>query len=333
MLERKLRSWLSKKCSPCMAVFATQELTEFMRENAALSPAEYLRPFVEVGNLDGRQIQTLDKGQPFKLSNFRLNVVDVNKIDHRYYKDSEYSGLFQYILDIEKPKSLQFETTLNQMKGDGRSLREAQKDLDKFIVSASGPDGTLPITPWYYKWKKWFLDKTRFKDHELIDQPIAFAFFVMESEPDPLRTIAQLRKDLPSQYKSQANQPPVYSDSTPNKIIEMVFVLNATGSSTAYQDIHHTLKQQFSSELIFEIPMSNRHAAAQGDAGPQEPVEDLWVDKYIDLDARNLIDMQVAMTEPSARKIRGRVFSASDRQKIRTQMKKIMETRLIPFMR
>lgn len=43
--------------------------------------------------------------------------------------------------------------------------------------------------------------------------------------------------------------------------------------------------------------------------GPQEPVEDLWVDKYIDLDARNLIDMQVAMTEPSARKIRGRVFS------------------------
>lgn len=90
-----------------------------MRENACLSPAEFLRPFVEVGSLDGRQIQTLDKGQPFKLQNFRLNVVDVNKVDHRYYKDSEYSGLFQYILDIEKPKNLQFQTILSQLKADG----------------------------------------------------------------------------------------------------------------------------------------------------------------------------------------------------------------------
>ena len=244
-MERKLRSWLSRKYSPCLAVFSTQELNEFMRENACLSPAEFLRPFVEVGSLDGRQIQTLDKGQPFKLQNFRLNVVDVNKVDHRYYKDSEYSGLFQYILDIEKPKNLQFHTILNQLKADGQSLREAQRDLDKFIMKAGGPDGTLPITPWYYKWKKWFLDKTRFKDHELIDQPIAFAYFVMESEPDPLRTIAQLRKELPSQYKSQGSQPAVYSDNIPNKIIEMVFVLNTTASSSAYQDMHHTLKQQF----------------------------------------------------------------------------------------
>lgn len=54
---------------------------------------------------------------------------------------------------------------------------------------------------------------------------------------------------------------------------------------------------------------------------------------YIDLDARNLIDMQVAMTEPSARKIRGKVFTPQDRQKIKMQMKKVMETRLLPFMR
>lgn len=102
-----------------MAVFATTELNEFMRENACLSPAEFLRPFVEAPGLDGRKIQTLDKGQPFKLLNFRLNVVDVNKIDHRYYKDSEYSGLFQYILDIEKPKNLEFQTILKQTKADG----------------------------------------------------------------------------------------------------------------------------------------------------------------------------------------------------------------------
>ena len=56
--------------------------------------------------------------------------------------------------------------------------------------------------------------------------------------------------------------------------------------------------------MVFEIPMSGT-----GKAGPGSQVEDLWVDKYIDLDARNLIDVQVAMAEPSARKIRGRVFS------------------------
>jgi hypothetical protein len=74
-IERKLRAWLAKKYAPCVAVFATSELNEFMRENACLSPAEFLRPFVEAPGLDGRKIQTLDKGQPFKLLNFRLNVV------------------------------------------------------------------------------------------------------------------------------------------------------------------------------------------------------------------------------------------------------------------
>lgn len=109
-------------------------------------------------------------------------------------------------------------------------MKEVQYDLDKFVARANGPYGTQPLTPWYYKWKKWFLDKTRFKDHELIDQPVCFAYFVMANEPDPLRTIAQLRKNMPSQYKSQGSQPAVYSDQIPNKIVEMVFVINSTGT-------------------------------------------------------------------------------------------------------
>jgi hypothetical protein len=44
--------------------------------------------------------------------------------------------------------------------------------------------------------------------------------------------------------------------------------------------------------MIFDIPMSDRNK--QGD----EPVEDLWIDKYIDMDARNIIDLQVAMADP-----------------------------------
>ena len=60
--------------------------------------------------------------------------------------------------------------------------------------------GTL--TPWYHRWKKWFLDKTRYRDHELLDQPVAFIYFVLADEPDPLGTIASMKKDMPSQYRT-----------------------------------------------------------------------------------------------------------------------------------
>ena len=35
-----------------MAVFSTEEVMEFFRENAQLTPAEYIRPFTEVGSLN-----------------------------------------------------------------------------------------------------------------------------------------------------------------------------------------------------------------------------------------------------------------------------------------
>ena len=40
-------------------------------------------------------------------------MIDVHKIDGKYYKEQEYSGLFRYILDIEKPKEPEFDTILN----------------------------------------------------------------------------------------------------------------------------------------------------------------------------------------------------------------------------
>lgn len=73
------------------------------------------------------------------------------------------------------------------------------------------------MTPWFTKWKKWFMDKSRFKDHELLDQPVAFLFFVMADEPDPLRSIDKLRQKLPSQYISG-----LYAAD----VAEFVFVLN-----------------------------------------------------------------------------------------------------------
>lgn len=53
-IEKKLRAWLAAKYAPAMAVFSTPESLEFMRENSALCPAEFLRPFCEVGSLNNR---------------------------------------------------------------------------------------------------------------------------------------------------------------------------------------------------------------------------------------------------------------------------------------
>ena len=60
--------------------------------------------------------------------------------------------------------------------------------------------------------------------------------------------------------------------------------------------------------MIFEVPMSNR-----GKPVDRSQDEDLWVDKYIDIDARNLVDIQVAMAAPNEKKIRGAAFSPADR--------------------
>ena len=92
--EKKLRTWLASKYAPAMAVFSTSDVMDYMREHANLSPAEFLRPFCEVGSLNNRSQQTNEKHYAFKMAHFRLNVVDAQKIDPRYYKDSEYSGLF-----------------------------------------------------------------------------------------------------------------------------------------------------------------------------------------------------------------------------------------------
>ena len=90
----------------------------------------------------------------------------MKKIDNSYYQDPEYSQLYRYILDIEKPPDLTFYQYLRMSKDRERPLRESERDLDNYLE-----DKVLnqTLTPWYQRWKKWFLDKTRFKEHELID--------------------------------------------------------------------------------------------------------------------------------------------------------------------
>ena len=59
------------------------------------------------------------------------------------------------------------------------------------------------LTPWFSKWKRQFLQQTMFGDHELVNQPIAFVYFICATEHDPLGTIDMLKRaeNLPSLYK------------------------------------------------------------------------------------------------------------------------------------
>ncbi len=67
--------------SPVCAVFASKTTIDIMRKQNNLSPAEFLRPFADVGNINNIALQTSDKNLPFKLTNFGLNFVDSQQID------------------------------------------------------------------------------------------------------------------------------------------------------------------------------------------------------------------------------------------------------------
>jgi hypothetical protein len=135
MADKKLRQWLSKKYAPACAVFASDELTQFLREYANLSPAEFLRPFTEVGDLGGKSQQTFEKSAEYKYKYLRLNLVDAPKMEHRYYKETEYSGLFQIILDIERPKDPEFAILLEEINNQ-KPVVKAQNDLDAWLTKS-----------------------------------------------------------------------------------------------------------------------------------------------------------------------------------------------------
>lgn len=60
---------------PYVMVMASPTVEKKMAANN-LTPAEFLRPFGEVGNLGGYTMRTNDKNDAVKLQNFRINFVD-----------------------------------------------------------------------------------------------------------------------------------------------------------------------------------------------------------------------------------------------------------------
>lgn len=66
-----------------------------------LTPAEFLRPFGEVGNLSNYLVRTCDKNMAYKLNRFRVNFVDSHLMsDHPKPADR----IPERIINEHKPK-------------------------------------------------------------------------------------------------------------------------------------------------------------------------------------------------------------------------------------
>ena len=73
--QMKAKKWLASHFMPYVMVFASPTANKKFEANN-LSPAEFLRPFGEVGNLGGYTLRTNEKQERVKLQNFKINFVD-----------------------------------------------------------------------------------------------------------------------------------------------------------------------------------------------------------------------------------------------------------------
>ncbi len=62
-----LREWLAERFCPTALVFSSPLVREALLKGSALSPAELLRPFSIIGDLNNVALQTCEKNQPFRL--------------------------------------------------------------------------------------------------------------------------------------------------------------------------------------------------------------------------------------------------------------------------
>ena len=66
-----------------------------------ITPAEFLRPFGEVGNLSNYLVRTCDRNIPYKLNRFRVNFIDSHLMsDHPKPSDR----IPERIINENKPK-------------------------------------------------------------------------------------------------------------------------------------------------------------------------------------------------------------------------------------
>ena len=113
-------------------------------------------------------------------------------------------------------------------------------------------------TPWFTQYKKRFLEEQRFKKHELVNQPVAFAFILThEDAQNPLGFIKNALGQLPPQYAEQ-----IYNQS----VKQFVFCLNDANSVTENGQLNLLINELkkgatytfFQPKDICILPMSSR---------------------------------------------------------------------------
>ena len=72
----RARKWLAGNFQPFVCVYSSKITQDRMLEVNGITPAEFLRPFGEVGNLGNYLLRTCDKNVAYKLADFRVNFVD-----------------------------------------------------------------------------------------------------------------------------------------------------------------------------------------------------------------------------------------------------------------
>jgi hypothetical protein len=83
VIYRDVRKWLAERFAPTALVFSSGAVRDILLKQSSLGPAELLRPFADVGNLNNIALQTCEKNSPFRLLNFKMNFVDSHKLDTR----------------------------------------------------------------------------------------------------------------------------------------------------------------------------------------------------------------------------------------------------------
>ena len=115
--------------------------TEIKLAGNNLSPAEFLRPFGEVGNLGGYSLRSSDRNESVKLQNFSVNFIDSSlmTVDSKGFK-----------FDFSKCTPKQDDSISNMTRD------EAQDSLMD-LVGPTRKATEMAQTPWYAYWKRSWL--------------------------------------------------------------------------------------------------------------------------------------------------------------------------------
>ena len=98
---QRARKWIAENFQPYICVFSSKATQKRMMEVNGITPAEFLRPFGEVGNLSNYLVRTCDKNMAYKLNRFRVNFIDSHLMsDHPKPSDR----IPEQIINIHKPK-------------------------------------------------------------------------------------------------------------------------------------------------------------------------------------------------------------------------------------